>query len=328
MSMKKEDELDPRLANLLEELKPVPAPDPKAAARARSRFLAQAVSARSEARHSRWNIFQQKEKLAMNLIVSTLIVVGLLFGGGATVAAAQDALPNEALYQVKLARESTQLLFTAEPIERVELLMEQAQTRTDEMLMLAATGTAPDEATLTRAQEHIRQALQLTASLDDAAMTVTLARIQTQLQAQEQQLSQLQDGACADCDPILQQTRDMLRLQLQTVDGGLADPQTFRSQYRNQVRATLTPGVTGTAIPTDTTEVPATPQGSCTPVQDGTGQQNGNGNPPVDGTPVPQDGGNGTGNGGGSGEAPDATPGGNGNGGLHQSTPGGQGGKP
>ena len=31
----------------------------------------------------------------MNLIISALVIAGLLFGGGATVAAAQDDLPTE-----------------------------------------------------------------------------------------------------------------------------------------------------------------------------------------------------------------------------------------
>ncbi len=61
--MKKDDKLDPRLAALLDELKPASVRDPKAAAHARSRFLAQAVSASEEQRHN-WCtiIFQQKEK--------------------------------------------------------------------------------------------------------------------------------------------------------------------------------------------------------------------------------------------------------------------------
>ena len=85
--MKMDNKLDPRLASLLGDLKAVPARDPRAASRARSQFLAQAVSAQGKARHSVWNIFSQKEQFAMKLITTTLVIVGLLFGGSATVAA-------------------------------------------------------------------------------------------------------------------------------------------------------------------------------------------------------------------------------------------------
>lgn len=349
--MKKDDELDPRLASLLEDLKPVPARDPQAASRARSRFLAQAVSARSAARQSWWNIFPQKENFTMKLIVTSIILIGLLFGGGATVAAAQDALPTDSLYQVKLASEEAQLAFTANPISRIELLMEQAQTRAEEMVTLTSQGLAPNEALTIRARESIQQALQLAASLDEGAMTAVLSRISTQLQAQEQLMTQAKTSACAECDPILQQTRDMLRTQLHAAEGGLNDPQAFRNGYRqqNQLRLTQTPGATNTPTPGDTPfpsstpETSPTPLGSCTPVLDGSGQQQRNGNPqngttpaPThddnwdgngnQGTPQPTPGGNGNGNR----ETPPPTAGNNGNGnlGTPQPTPGGQGGKP
>lgn len=344
--MKMDNELDPRLASLLGDLKAVPARDPRAASRARSQFLAQAVSAQGKTRHSMWNIFSQKEQFAMKLITTTLVIVGLLFGGSATVAAAQEALPTSALYQVKLVSEEADLAFTADPLDKVDVLMEQAQVRTQEMAMLATQGTAPDEALLLRTQNRIQQALRLTADLnDDAAMTATLTRIREQLQTQDQQMLRLQDGSCTDCDPILQRTRDMLHTQLHEVENGLADPQAFRNMYRhqNQTRTTQTPGVTGTLVPTDVT---VTPQGSCTPALDGTGEQyrNGNGNP-APGTPGPQnnDGsGNGTGNGSGSGSGSgndngsgngsgsgsQTGPSDNGNQGTPPAIPGGQGGKP
>lgn len=340
--MKKDDELDPRLASLLEDLKPIPNRDPQAASRARGRFLAQAVSARSAARQSWWTqLFQRKETFTMKLAFLALLILGLLFGGGATVAAAQDALPTDSLYQVKLASEGAQLAFTANPISRIELLMEQAQTRTEEMVALTSQGLAPNEALTIRARESIQLALQLTAGLDEGAMTAVLSRISTQLQAQEQLMTQAQTSACAECDPILQQTRDMLRTQLHTAEGGLNDPQAFRNGYRqqNQLRLTQTPGATNTPTP----ETSPTPLGSCTPVLDGSGQQQRNGNPQNGTTPVPtrEDNWDGNGNQG----TPQPTPGGNGNGnretppptagnhgngnlGTPQPTPGGQGGKP
>jgi hypothetical protein len=78
--MMKNHEVDPRMIALLDELRDYPARNPNAAAYGRTQFLSEAVSVRDKQRHSLWTIFQQKEQFAMKLIVSTLVIVGLLFG--------------------------------------------------------------------------------------------------------------------------------------------------------------------------------------------------------------------------------------------------------
>jgi hypothetical protein len=336
MNMNKDNKLDPRLVALLDELKPASARDPQAAARARSRFLIQAVSASEERRHNWWmTIFQQKEKFAMNLIMSALVVLSLLFGGSATVSAAQDDLPNQPLYQIKLMSEDAGVWFASDPTTKIEMLMEQAQTRTEEMASLVLAGVTPPVELVTHTQDRIQQALQLATTLDDTSMIVTLEQIRTHLQTQEQLMIQLQDGTCTGCDPILQQTREMLRTQLGQVESDLVDPGTFRNpnQHQNQIQTTQTP------LATDSLVIPQT---SCTPALDGTGQQNGNNNPTA-GTPVPQNNGtneinNENGNGGGNtandngysngGESLNDNMNGNGDGHGAVTDPGGQGGKP
>ncbi len=290
--MKKNDQIDPRLADLLDELKPVSGRNPQAVSRARSRFLAEAVSASEKRRHSWWmTIFQQKEKFAMNLIVSTLVLFGLLFGSGATVAAAQNALPTDTLYQIKLISEDAQLWFTTDPAAEVDLLMQQAQSRTEEMAALNSMGVIPPAALTTRTQDRIDQALQVTSTLDETEMTDTLLQIRDRLQTQDQMLSRLQGGACTDCEPILDQTRDMLHTQLNQVEDGLVDPQGFVNRHRNRV-GIATPETTEVPVTDEATEAPVVtespvvvPQESHMPVLDGTGQQNGNME-----TPKPQNG--------------------------------------
>jgi len=320
--MTKNDQLDPRLADLLDELKPVSGRNPQAAARARSRFLAEAVSASEKRRHSWWTtIFQQKEKFAMNLIISTLVIAGLLFGGGATVAAAQNDLPTEPLYQIKLMSEDANVWLAHDPSMKIEMLMKQAQTRAEEMAALALAGIVPPAGLTTRMQYQIQQALQLAATLDDAEMTAALDQIQTHLQTQDRLMTQIQDGTCTECEPILRQTRDMLRTHLGQVEDDITDPGTFRNQYQyqNQVRTTQTPSAT------DNSDIK--PQQSCTPALDGTGQQNGNNNPSA-GTPMPQNQNNETNQN--NYQNNNENTNGDGNGGGNGSTPesGGQGGRP
>lgn len=222
----------------------------------------------------------------MKLIVSTLVIVGLLFGGNATVAAAQNDLPTEPLYQIKLMSEDVNLWFVADPVQEIDMLMQQAQTRIQEMQMLASRDVNPPAELSIRAQERIQRALQIAAGLDGPTQEVVLQKIQTRLRTQEQQMSQLSLGTCRSCDPILQQTREMLRLHLSEVQSELATPVPTQNQFQNQnqiqnqnqTRATQTPQTLHTAVP---------PQVSCTPVMDGTGQQNGSGNPSA-GTPAQQ----------------------------------------
>lgn len=325
--MKQDDKLDPRLAALLDEIKPASARNPQAAARARSRFIAQAVSASEERRHNWWTtIFQQKEKFAMNMLMSALVILGLLFGGSATVSAAQDDLPNQPLYQLKLMSEDAKVWLASDPGLKIEMLMEQVQTRTEEMAALTLAGITPPAELTIRTQERIQQALHIASSLDDASMVVAMEQIRTHLQTQEQLMIRLQDGSCTECEPILQQTREMLHNQLGQIESDLIDPEAFRNQNQNQVRTTQTPLATGSAV---------TPQTSCTPALDGTGQQNGNNNPPA-GTPIPQDNGNDQNNNDNGGGDENSNDNGNGNGegnvNINENSsapdPGGQGGKP
>lgn len=327
MNMKQDDKLDPRLAALLDEIKPASARNPQAAARARSRFVAQAVSASEERRHNWWTtIFQQKEKFAMNMLMSALVILGLLFGGSATVSAAQDDLPNQPLYQLKLMSEDAKVWLASDPGLKIEMLMEQVQTRTEEMAALTLAGITPPAELTIRTQERIQQALHIASSLDDASMVVAMEQIRTHLQTQEQLMIRLQDGSCTECEPILQQTREMLHNQLGQIESDLIDPEAFRNQNQNQVRTTQTPLATGSAV---------TPQTSCTPALDGTGQQNGNNNPPA-GTPIPQDNGNDQNNNDNGGGDENSNDNGNGNGegnvNINENSsapdPGGQGGKP
>lgn len=259
----------------------------------------------------------------MKFIMSTFVIVGLLFGGSVTVSAAQNDLPNEPLYQIKLFSEDVHLWLASDPPAQIEILMQQAQTRTEEMAALASRGNTPPAELTVRAQERIQRALQLAENLDDASQTVALQQIRTRLQTQEQLMTQLQDGTCLECEPILQQTRDMLRTQLRQIESGLVDPETFQNQNQNQVRTTQTPQPTDNII---------TPQGTCcTPAQDGTGQQNGDNNQSVR-TPMPQ---NNTTNQDGNGQQNGENNGsglqngeGNGNGSGPMPGSGGQGGKP
>jgi uncharacterized membrane protein YgcG len=228
--------------NRLEELKNVPARNPLQAASERARFLReaaeyrQAVSPGRRVRQSGWTFQIRKEKLSMNALVSLILAASLLLGGGATVAAAQDDLPNQSLYQLKLWTENASLAMNGEPQEQATLLMNMAQTRVQELAALAEMGVTPPDQVRVRLEQHLRQMLQLAANMDDAACEKTLLQLREHLQVQERIMEQLQTHANPESEPLLTQTRLMLQNHLRLVNDGLADPQGFRYMIQNQIQ--------------------------------------------------------------------------------------------
>ena len=73
------------------------------------------------------------------------------------------------------------MFFNTDPAAEVELLMQQAQTRTQEMAALNEQGVTPPDALMTRTQDRIHQALEVTSTLDETEVTDTLLQIRDQL---------------------------------------------------------------------------------------------------------------------------------------------------
>jgi hypothetical protein len=277
--MKDNHEIEKMIEARLDEIKAVPERDPQLAARGRALFLNQAVSASEFPRRTGWKFIFRKEQFAMNMLVSILVIAGLLFGGGATVNAAQDNLPNEPLYALKTWSEDISLQFQNDPQLKVDRLMELAEIRIQEMTQLTEDGQTPPDQVALRLEQHIHQALQICSTLDDATLDQTLLQIRDRLQEQDRIMQQLQIHATQDAQPILERTREMLQLRLQLVDDGLMDSEKFRNTVRNEFQYGQ--------------EEDQTP-----PAQNGNGQQNGEGEPQPGGNDI------------GSGSGPNLEPGG------------------
>ena len=172
----------------------------------------------------------------MNALISLALATALILGGGATAVAAQDDLPNQPLYQVKLMTENAALAMTGNPQLQANMLMNMAQTRVEEMAALAEEGITPPDQVRVRLQEQLQQTLKLAADMDDATLTQTLLQLRDRLKDQDRTMQQLQTHVDADTDPLLTQTRQMLQDCLRLVDDGLADPQGFRYAMTNQMR--------------------------------------------------------------------------------------------
>ena len=74
--------------------------------------------------------------------VVAVILIVLVAGGGGTVAAAGDSMPDEPLYQVKLATERVRLAFTPSSLGKVELYVKLADERIAEIAEMVDRGKA------------------------------------------------------------------------------------------------------------------------------------------------------------------------------------------
>ena len=138
----------------------------------------------------------------MNALVSLILAASLLLGGGATVAAAQDDLPTQSLYQLKLWTENANLAMNNDPQEQADLLMTMAQTRVREMAALADMDLTPPDQIRERLEQHLNQVLMLAADMDEATRDQTLLQLRDQLQTQDRIMEQLQSHTDSGIDPI------------------------------------------------------------------------------------------------------------------------------
>lgn len=313
----------PEIETRLEEIKEIPPRNPQQAARGRSEFLneaanyRQAVSVPQNVRLKGWTFLaNRKEKLKMNALVSLFLATALILGGSATAVAAQDDLPNQPLYPIKLWTENAKMALTGDPLGQANLLMQMSQTRVEEMAGLTESGIPTPAKVHEQLREQIQQTLRLAADMDDSDLTQTLLQLRERLRTQERIMAQLQTHIDTDFDPLLAQTRLMLQARLQLVDEGLADPEGFRHQLTNQKRYGQDENATPEPNQQGEPGLHQNGQGGQQPAEPGNGNGKNQGNDSSGGqNPDSSQGGsgsNGSGNGASGGQNSDNSEGGNG----------------
>lgn len=251
-------EIDPRLARALQQLRKSPSRSPEAAARGRAAFLARGQALRNEKasrvamRHNLWVWFMAPRRLAAAVIALFLVLV--LAGGGATVYAAQDSLPDSPLYTVKTWTEDIQVAFVAEPQAKLDLVLELTDRRVGEILTLNARQVVPPTAVSNRLQSEIQQALELSVQLPPEVRGTALAHIQTHVEKQRQKLEEVQNRVAGPAKPALENVQDSLEERLDQIDAGVKDPGNFKPASREKATP---PGSSRHGIETPTGLVPA-----------------------------------------------------------------------
>ena len=231
---------DPDLQSLLETmdilnpLEDVPAPDLVRAQQLRQTFLTRAketlpVSLPELKRHKGWKNIFKKERSPMFTFARILILLAVAFGGTtATAFAAQDSLPSEALYPIKTFVEDVRLALTSDPEAETDLLLLLADERMEEIAALSGQGLPVPDKVATRLREHLDQALQEAAKLDDAALLQLMEQIQVRSQEQIQLLEKLRENAPDKPEEALELATQAMNNLRAAAEDALEDPVTFK----------------------------------------------------------------------------------------------------
>ena len=288
------------LERKLRSMNDIPVRDPQKHSKGKSRFLSQAYEIRKtvplsqEQRPVFWNKTRYGKERKMTF-TTIMLIFALVFGGsGGVVYAAQESMPEDTLYGVKLASEDVQDTLTFNQQSKVNLALAFANRRVEEMKALIEEGKLPSEALLARYQQQINLALQYAARLSDEAVEPAFLQIRTQLQQQDRTMEQLQlqQNINEEALKITEQVRSMAQNRIVLLENGLEDPLQFKNQLQKYAPEEIEPAGNQYHGSDDEIDDGQTLQGDNpwtdeTPTP-GSGYSEGNGgNPWTDGTPTP-----------------------------------------
>ncbi|MCD4671232.1 MAG: DUF5667 domain-containing protein [Anaerolineaceae bacterium] len=288
--------LDAELRKSLDVLQEIPARDANAALRGRNLFLAEArnlkhsVTPAAKRRHSKWMEkiqstlpFRKEGVPVLTQVISALLILTTLFGGAGagTVYAAQSSMPDDLLYPIKTWSENARLELAASPDKDVDLLLEFADRRIEEMLALTEEGTDIPEPLMTQLQTHLELATQLCDQVDDPLQT--REQIRQALMAQQMLLTNAPE------DAQMLRTHDMLEQKIHQIDqtpleDGTLPEDALQPQDRDRLRTDQPEGSGNLdANGYQEEQIPGGPN----PNPDASGQQSGGQNPVRTKTPMP-----------------------------------------
>jgi hypothetical protein len=169
-------------------------------------------------------------------LASAVLAISMVFGGASTaVQAAEGSLPGQMMYQLKIMVEDAQETMSGNTM-RVQLSLDQVETRIQEMLRLREQDKDVPEAAFTRLNKQLEKTLGYMAGLSDDELTPLLDQVRTRLMAQDQLLQQLQSQAQGSEDAVLDRIRKMLQDRLHVIDDGMQDAQQFKLEVQDRDR--------------------------------------------------------------------------------------------
>jgi len=145
-------------------------------------------------------------------LISVIAAFVLFFGGGTiSVAAAQNSLPNEFLFPLKLASEDFRAILADSDEERFDTELLLSKTRLEETVKLLENKTPPDDAQFARLETHLNTALNL-AVASQTRNSGELQKLQNQLHEEVRLMEQIHSGE----DALLTQAQNRVMTILET----------------------------------------------------------------------------------------------------------------
>lgn len=116
------------------------------------------------------------------LALAASLLLAVIVAGGGTVFAAQDSLPDSPLYRLKLASEEARLWFLFDETEKGEVLLDQSDERTDEIIALVQKGKPISPRVLSALRDRNTRAVEVLEDHPDEVALSTRARDQSAAQ--------------------------------------------------------------------------------------------------------------------------------------------------
>jgi hypothetical protein len=196
-----------------------------------ARTLRPTVSKPEKARLIGWtNRFKKERSPMFTLARIILLAVFALGGTGVTAYAAQESLPDQALYPVKTWMEDVRLAVSNDPQVDFELLLRFVEERITEIESLVQQGEAVPDQVATRLNLQLQHMARVAADLDDPDLLQAMEQVRVRSQVQVQRLENLRENAPSDSPALGQATQAMNNVQ-NMAEGALEDPVTFRQRH-------------------------------------------------------------------------------------------------
>ncbi len=282
-----ERELDEYGKRILSPLQAAPPSDPRMMAEEKARFLlkgedlrnnlipklAEKQQKQTDRQDGRYRGFFSTpiyKALAIAVIVLVLITASSI-----TVFAAQSSLPGDPLYTIKSISEDIRLSLTFSTEDKLDLTLDYANHRVDEIQGLVSQGKSLPEQTSERYQRELEQELELAAQLDDQQLQSALIQIKAQAESQGMTVEELITHLPNQASPAIMRLQERLREQVQLSTIGEQNPQAFRKEIHAREHGRQGPRQQATE---DEQEL-FTTQGAITPAPDEENTGNGMGKP-------------------------------------------------
>jgi len=153
-------------------------------------------------------------------MVALVMATGLVTG---TAMAADSSLPGGPLYPADLALEQAQLALTTNTQAQAQLRLKLVEERADELLALAESGQAPDDASLDRLQEQAQLTLTTLAQVGEQQRVQLMTQLRDQTDTRAAEFNALDMPETAG---LLMRVREMAQM-------GIDDPAGFENHLRN-----------------------------------------------------------------------------------------------